>query len=282
MSLLTKNFKTKHNTAPFNQIKIEDYMPAFEQNIASAKAEIDAIVTNADQPTFANTIEALEFSGDALDRLSSIFFNLNSAETNDEMQKIAQRVSPLLTEFGNDITLNEALFKKIKVVYEQKNALSLSAEQTTLLDKKFKNFSRNGALLSEEKKIELREIDTELAKIKLSYGENILAETNNYQLHITDKTHLKGLPDGTIEAAQILAKTKNLTGYVFTLDHSSYLPFVTYAENRNLRKEISVAAGKKCFQNNEFDNQKITLQIAKLRFMRANLLGYKTHADFVL
>ena len=282
MSLLTKNFKTKHNTAPFNQIKIEDYMPAFEQNIASAKAEIDAIVNNADQPTFANTIEALEFSGDALDRLSSIFFNLNSAETNDEMQKIAQRVSPLLTEFGNDITLNEALFKKIKVVYEQKHALSLSAEQTTLLDKKFKNFSRNGALLSEEKKIELREIDTELAKIKLSYGENILAETNNYQLHITDKTHLKGLPDGTIEAAQILAKTKNLTGYVFTLDHSSYLPFVTYAENRNLRKEISVAAGKKCFQNNEFDNQKITLQIAKLRFMRANLLGYKTHADFVL
>ncbi len=282
MTIFTQTFQTKHNTAPFNSIKIEDYIPAFELNIASAKAEIDAIVLNEDEPTFANTIEALEFSGDSLDRLSSIFFNLNSAETSDEMQKIAQHVSPLLTELGNDITLNEDLFAKIKIVNEQKESLNLSAEQSTLLDKKFKSFSRNGALLSEEKKSQLREIDKELSKIKLTYGENILAETNNYQLHITNESDLKGLPEGTIEAAKSLAKSKDLQGYIFTLDHPSYLPFITYAENRSLRKEISIAAGKKGFQNNEFDNKEITLQIAKLRFKRANLLGYKTHADFVL
>ena len=282
MKILTKSFNTKHNTAPFSQIKMEDYKPAFIENIESAKAEIDAIINNSEIPTFENTIEALEFSGNALDRLSSIFFNLNSAETSEEMQKIAQEVTPLLTEFSNDITLNEELFKRIKSVYEQKDSLNLTIEQTTLLDKKFKSFSRNGALLSEEKKSILREIDTELAKLKLTYGENILVETNNYKLHITDKNDLKGLPEGTIEAAKSLAKSKELEGWIFTLDHPSYLPFVTYADNRELRKEIAIAAGKKAFQNNEFDNQKITLKIAKLRFERANLLGYRTHSDFVL
>jgi Zn-dependent oligopeptidase len=182
MKILTQKFQTKHNTAPFSQIKIEDYQPAFIENIASAREEIDAITNNPETATFENTIEALEFSGNALDRLSSVFFNLNSAETSDEMQKIAQEVTPLLTEFSNDITLNEDLFKRIKSVYEQKYSLNLSPEQTTLLDKKFKSFSRNGALLSEEKKSKLREIDTELAKLKLTYGENVLAETNSYQL----------------------------------------------------------------------------------------------------
>ena len=282
MKTLTSTFNTKHNTAPFSQIKIEDYKPAFIENIASAKTEIDTIINNPETPTFENTIEALDFSGNALDRLSSIFFNLNSAETSDEMQKIAQEVTPLLTEFSNDITLNEDLFKRIKSVYEQKDALNLSTEQATLLDKKFKSFSRNGALLSEEKKSKLREIDTELAKLKLTFSENVLAETNNYQLHITDQADLKGLPEGTIEAAKALAKSKELEGWIFTLDHPSYLPFVTYAENRELRIEISIAAGKKAFQNNQFDNQEITLKIAKLRFERANLLGYETHSHFVL
>lgn len=282
MKILTQKFDTKHDTAPFSQIKLEDYKPAFIQNIATAKAEINTIINNPENPTFENTIEALDFSGNALDRLSSIFFNLNSAETSDEMQKIAQEVTPLLTEFSNDITLNEDLFKKIKSVYEQKDNLNLSTEQATLLDKKFKSFSRNGALLSEEKKSNLREIDTELAKLKLTYSENVLAETNNYQLHITNESDLKGLPEGTIEAAKALAKAKNLEGYIFTLDMPSYLPFVTYAENRELRKAITIAAGKKAFQNNEFDNQEITLKIAKLRFERANLLGYKTHSHFVL
>jgi Zn-dependent oligopeptidase len=282
MSILTSTFNTKHNTAPFSQIKLADYKPAFIENIASAKAEIDAIINNPETPTFENTIEALDFSGNALDRLSSIFFNLNSAETCEEMQKIAQEVSPLLTEFSNDITLNEDLFKRIKTVYEQKDNLNLSPEQSTLLDKKFKSFSRNGALLSEDKKSKLREIDTELAKIKLTYGENVLAETNNYQLHITNESDLKGLPEGTIEAAKSLAKSKDLKGWIFTLDFPSYIPFVTYADNRELRKEMAIAAGKKAFQNNEFDNQEITLKIAKLRFERANLLGYATHSHFVL
>ena len=282
MKTLTKKFQTKHNTAPFSQIKIEDYKPAFIENIAMARAEIDAITNNPKNPTFQNTIEALDFSGDALDRLSSIFFNLNSAETSDEMQKIAQEVSPLLTEFSNDITLNEDLFKRIKTVYEQRDNLNLTAEQATLLDKKFKGFSRNGALLSEEKKSKLRKIDTELAKLKLTYGENVLAETNNYQLHITNESDLKGLPEGTVEAAKALAQTKEMEGWIFTLDFPSYLPFVTYADNRELRKEMAIAAGKKAFQNNEFDNREITLKIAKLRHERANLLGYQTHSHFVL
>ena len=282
MTTLTQNFKTKYDTAPFSEIKIEDYKPAFIENIQSARVEIDAITNNPETPTFENTIEALEFSGNALDRLSSIFFNLNSAETSDEMQKIAQEVTPLLTEFGNDITLNEDLFKRIKSVYEQKENLNLAPEQTTLLDKKFKSFSRNGALLSEEKKSKLREIDTELAKLKLTYGENILAETNNYQLHITNDSDLQGLPEGAVEAAKSLAISRNLEGYIFTLDMPSYLPFMTYLDNRELRKEMAIAAGKKAFQNNEFDNQVITLKIAKLRFERANLLGYTTHSDFVL
>ena len=282
MKILTETFNTKHNTAPFSQIKLEDYQSAFEKNIAKARAEVNTITNNPETPTFENTIEALDYSGEALDRLSSIFFNLNSAETCDEMQKIAQDVSPLLTAFSNDITLNKELFKRVKSVYEQKNNLKLTTEQATLLDKKFKSFSRNGALLSDDEKTRLREIDTKLAKLKLTYGENVLAETNNYQLHITNENDLKGLPEGTIEAAASLAKSKKLEGWIFTLDYPSYIPFVTYADNRELRKEIAIAAGKKAFQNNEFDNQEITLKIAKLRFERANLLGYKTHSDFVL
>ena len=282
MRILTQHFNTKYDTAPFSQIKLEDYKPAFIENIASAKAEIDAIISNVESPTFRNTIEALDFSGNALDRLSSIFFNLNSAETSDEMQKIAQEVTPLLTEFSNDITLNANLFLRVKSVFEQKESLTLTPEQGTLLDKKFKNFSRNGALLSDEKKIRLREIDTELAKIKLTYGENVLAETNNYELIITDEADLKGLPEGAIEAAKLLAQSKNKEGWVFTLDFPSYIPFVTYADNRELRKEIAIAAGKKAFKNNEYDNQENVMRIATLRYERANLLGYETHSHFVL
>ncbi|WP_298394222.1 M3 family metallopeptidase [Flavobacterium sp.] len=282
MKTLTSTFNTKHNTAPFSQIKLEDYKPAFIENIAQAKAEIDAIITNSEAPTFENTIVALDFAGEQLDRLSSIFFNLNSAETCDEMQKIAQEVSPLLTEFSNDIALNEDLFKRVKAVYDQKDSLNLTTEQATLLDKKFKGFSRNGALLNEEDKLKLREIDTELAKIKLTYGENVLAETNNYQLHITNEADLKGLPDGAKEMAASLAKSKELEGWVFTLDFPSYLPFVTYVENRELRKEIAIAAGKKSFQDNEFDNKENVKRIVELRHKRANLLGYKSHSDFVL
>jgi len=282
MNSINFPFETKNDTAPFSKISITDYQPAFGQYIENAKEEIKKIINNSEIPTFENTIEALEFSGEALDRISSVFFNLNAAETSDEMQKIAQEISPLLTEFSNDITLNEDLFKRIKSVYEQKSNLNLTAEQTTLLNNKFKGFSRNGALLTEDKKLKLREIDTELAKLKLTFSENVLAETNNYQLHITKVEDLKGLPEGAKEAAKSLAKSRNLEGWIFTLDHPSYLPFVTYVENRKLRKEIAIAVGKKAFKNNEFDNQVITLKIAKLRFERAQLLGYKTHSHFVL
>ncbi|AWK03099.1 peptidase M3 [Flavobacterium crocinum] len=282
MSVLTQYFNTKHNTAPFSQIKIEDYVPAFNEGIALAKAEIDAIVNNPDAPTFENTIVAMDFSGDILDRLSSIFFNLNSAETNDEMQKIAQEVSPLLSEFGNDIRLNADLFARVKTVYDQKESLNLNPEQTTLLDKKYKSFSRNGANLPEEKKNQLREIDKELSKLSLQFGENVLAETNNFELHLTDEKDLAGLPEGTIEAARLLAKNQEKDGWIFTLDYPSYVPFLTYADNRELRKKMAIAFGAKGFQKNEFNNEENVLKIAKLRHERANLLGYKTHAHFVL
>lgn len=282
MTLFLTPFTSKYTTAPFSKISLSDYQPAFEKTIEIARNEINAIAQNPEAPTFSNTIEALDFAGAALDRLSSIFFNLNSAETCDEMQKIAQEVSPILTEFSNDIALNEDLFKRIKTVYDLKDTLNLTIEQTTLLDKKFKGFSRNGALLNEEDKLKLREIDTELAKLKLTYGENVLAETNHYQLHITNEADLKGLPAGAKEMASSLAKSKGLEGWVFTLDFPSYLPFVTYVDNRELRKEIAIAAGKKGFQNNEFDNQENVKRIVALRHQRSNLLGYESHSHFVL
>jgi peptidyl-dipeptidase Dcp len=282
MSVLTHHFNTKYNTAPFSKIKNEDFLPAFQKGIELAKAEIDAIIRNPIKPTFENTIEALAFSGAILDRISSIFFNLNSAETSDEMQKIAQEVSPLLSEFGNDIRLNPDLFARVKAVYEQKEHLNLNAEQTTLLDKKYKSFSRNGANLPEDKKSQLREIDKELSKLSLQFGENVLAETHAFELHITDENDLAGLPEGTREAARSLAKSQEKEGWIFTLDHPSYIPFVTYADNRELRKKMAIAFGARAFQNNEFDNQEIVLKIAKLRFDRAQVLGYKTHSHFVL
>jgi Zn-dependent oligopeptidase len=282
MSVLTHHFNTKYNTAPFSKIKNEDFLPAFQKGIELAKAEIDAIIRNPIKPTFKNTIEALSFSGDVLDRISSIFFNLNSAETSDEMQKIAQEVSPLLSEFGNDIRLNPDLFARVKAVYEQREKLNLNPEQTTLLDKKYKSFSRNGANLPEDKKNQLREIDKELSKLSLQFGENVLAETHAFELHITDEKALSGLPEGTREAARSLAKRLEKEGWIFTLDHPSYIPFVTYADNRELRKKMAIAFGARAFQNNEFDNQEIVLKIVKLRFDRAQVLGYKTHSHFVL
>ncbi|PCJ94610.1 MAG: peptidase M3 [Flavobacteriaceae bacterium] len=270
------------NTAPFSNIKNEHFKPAFLQAIADARAEIDTITANTDAPTFENTVVALDYSGQQLDRISSVFFNLNSAETNDEIQKIAQEVSPLLSEFGNDITLNEALFLRIKTVYDGKDALDLNVEQQTLLDKKYKGFSRNGANLEDDKKERLREIDAESAKLKLTFGENILAETNAYQLHLTNEADLDGLPEGEKEAAAQLAKTKELTGWLVTLDYPSYIPFMKYASNRELRKELSLAFGSKGFKGDALDNQENVLKIAKLRHERANLLGYTTHAHFVL
>ena len=279
---LLQDFNTNYQTAPFSKINIKHFKPAFEKAIALAKTEIDFIVNNKAKPTFQNTLEELEFTGSKLDRISSIFFNLNSAETNDEIQKIAQEVSPMLSGFANDITLNEKLFLKIKSVYNQKDNLDLNNEQQMLLDKKYKAFVRNGANLNESDKIKLREIDKNLSKLSLQFGENVLAETNGFELVITDKKKLTGLPQGTIEAAKMLAKEKQVEGWVFTLDYPSYIPFMTYANDRDLREKISHAFGSRAFQNNENDNQKIVLQIVNLRHERANLLGYNSHAHYVL
>ena len=282
MTIFGKPFTTKHGTVPFSQIQITDYKPAFDQAIAQSKADVDAITNNTEAPSFANTIEALAFSGMELDALASIFFNLNSAETSDEMQKIAQEVAPLLAELGNDILLNEKLFLRVKTVYDQRDQLDLTVEQQTLLTKNYKNFVRNGALLSAAQKDSVRAIDAELATTSLKFGENVLAETHNYQLHITREADLDGLPEGAIEEAQALAQQEGKEGWIFTLDYPSYIPFMTYATNRALRRELAIAAGTKAFKANEYNNEENVLALAKLRHKRANILGYATHADFVL
>ena len=266
------------NTAPFSKISNDNYKPAIQKGIEIAKLEIDAITDNSNEPTFENTTVALDFSGEKLNRITSIFFNLNSAETNDEIQKIAQEVSPLLSEFGNDITLNTALFARVKAVFNVKETLDLSPEQTMLLDKQYKSFARNGANLNKEDKSKLREIDAKLSTLSLKFGENVLAETNAFELHITNENDLAGLPESEKEAA----KSNDKEGWVFTLDYPSYIPFLTYIDNRELRKKMAIAAGKKGFQDNSFNNEGVVLEIVNLRHQRANLLSYKTHAHFVL
>ena len=270
------------NTAPFSKIEEKHYKPAIKKAINIAKAEIDEIVNNTDKPTFKNTTVALDFAGEKLNRITNIFFNLNSAETNDQIQKIAQEVSPWLSDFKNDITLNEGLFKKVKTVFDNLKNLDLNAEQTMLLEKQYKGFARNGANLKDADKNTLREIDSKLSKLSLQFGENVLAETNAFELHLTNENDVSGLPESAKEAAKQLASEKGKEGWIFTLDYPSYIPFMTYADNRELRKKIAIAAGKKAFQNNKNNNEKIVLKIVKLRHKRANLLGYKTHAHFVL
>lgn len=272
----------KFNTAPFSKIKNEYFYPAIKKLIEVTNAEIECITNNKEAPTFKNTVEALDYTGLQLDRVTSIFFNLNSAETNDEIQKIAQEVSPLLSNFKNDLLLNEDLFKRVKQVYEQKDSLQLSTEQQTLLDKQYKGFSRNGANLTDENKVTLRKIDASLAKLKLKFGENILAETNAYELHITDEKDLSGLPEGLRELAAQTAREKEREGWIFTLDHPSYIPFMTYSDSRKLRKKMLLAFGSRGFQKNKYNNQKNILEITSLRHQRAQLLGYETHAHFVL
>lgn len=282
MNILTKEFETNYNTAPFSKIKNEDYVPAIQEAIAETKREIEAIVDNPEPASFTNTIEALSFSGMQLDRISNIFFNLHSAETNDEIEKMAVQIAPMLAELSSDITLNYELFLRIKEVYDQKESLNLTPEQDMLLTKNYKDFVRNGALLTEDKKKQLREIDQEMSVLKLNFAEHVLAETNAYKLHVVKKEDLDGLPENVVEAAHELAKEEGKEGWIFTLDYPSYIPFMTYASNRELRKELAIAAGKKAFQKNENNNEKIILKLAKLRYDRAKLLGYDSHAHFKL
>ena len=279
---LVQDFLTPYESAPFEKIRNEHFLPAFEWGIAQAKKEIDDITSNPETPSFANTMEKLEFSGEKLNRISSIFFNLNSAETNDEIQKIAQEVSPLLSELANDIRLNEALFQRLESLYLKREQLGLDKEQHMLLEKNYKAFVRNGAKLGQEEKSQLREIDKELSTLSLKFGENVLAETNKFQLHIENETDLKGLPEGAVEAARHTAKEKELEGWVFTLDYPSYIPFMTYADSRELRERLFKAFGARGNQDNDNDNKQFVRRIAELRHQRANLLGYDTHADFVL
>ncbi len=272
------------NSPPsFQKIKTEHFKPAIVSLIAEAKNEINLIVDNQESPSFANTIEALEKSGKGLDRASAIFFNLNSAETNDEIQALAREISPLLTEFSNDILLNDALFEKVKMVFEETDQSKLNPEQKTLLEKTFKGFKRNGALLNDQQKKELRAIDVELAQKSLQFGENVLAETNKYELIIEKEEDLDGLPDFAKDQAAETAKEKGYDGkWVITLDYPSYVPFMTYAENRELRKELAIAFGSRAFKNDELDNQQNVKDIVNLRHRRAQLLGYDTHAHFIL
>lgn len=281
-TILNSRFETPFDTAPFSQIKDEDFLPAFKEEIEKAKKEIDQITGSHETPDFKNTIEALEFAGEQLDRINSIFFNLNSAETNPEIQKIAQQISPMISEYNNDINLNELLFERIKSVYKNKASLHLSKEQETLLDKRYKQFVRNGANLPADKKERLREIDKELSSLKLKFGENVLAETNNFELHITREESLKGLPDDVVKNAAAMAGEKGKSGYIFTLDFPVYVPFMKYTENRELREKLYKAYMSKGFHDNELNNTGNILKITQLRFERAQLLGYKTHAHYVL
>ena len=282
MSILNTPFNTPYNSTPFSKIKTADFLPAFKLAIQNSKKNIEDITSNTEVPNFKNTVEALEFSSLILERISNIFFNLNAAETNQAIQKIAQQVSPLLTAFSNDISLNKALFKRIKYVYKQKEKINLTVEQNTLLEKKYKSFVRNGANLKSSDQSKLREIDKELSSLRLTFGEHLLSETNRFRLEIENRSDLEGLPENCIETAKILAKKEGKKGWLFTLDYPSYVPFMTYAKNRALRKKMALAFGKKGFQNDAFDNQLLLLKIVKLRHQRARLLGYKTHADYVL
>ena len=282
MNILTQKFNTKYETAPFQEIKEENYLPAFQELIAQSEKEIDAIANNPAEATFENTIEALAYSGEQLDRVSSIFFNLNSAETNDEIQKIAQEVSPILTEFSSKISQNEKLFQRIKKVFDEKENLNLNEEQKTLLSETYKGFVRNGALLNEEDKKKLEKIDIDLSVKSLNFGQNVLAATNAYFKHITNKEDLAGIPEPILAQYAEEAKERGLEGYAITLQYPSYIPAMTYADNRNLRQELALANGKKAFDGGEFDNQNLIKEIINLRQQKAELLGYKNFAEYVL
>jgi len=275
-------FDRPHEAAPFDRIEPKHFIPALKASIQTALKEIDVLVEQKEHPTFENTIECLDNSGVLVSRISSILFNLNSAETSPALQQVAQEAAPLLTQFQNDIRLNEALFKRIKTVYETADRSLLSPEQNTLLEKEYKGFVRNGALLSDSKKEVLRELDTNLAQLSLRFGENVLADTQAYSLHLTKEEDLKGLPENVIEMAAATAEQKKQKGWVFTLDYPSYMPFMTYAENRALRKKMALAFGQRGFQDNAQNNLENIKKIIRLRKKRAALLGYASHAAFVL
>ena len=279
---LLEKFTTPFEATPFDKIKTEHYLPAFTYGMEEGRREINAIANNADQPTFDNTIAALEYSGASLARTEGVFFNLNEAETNPEMQRIAHEITPLLTEYSNDITLNEKLFARVKAVYDGADRSLLSPEQAMLLEKTYKWFTRSGAGLSEEGKAKYRDLSSKLATLKLNFKQHVLNETNAYVLAITDSSDLSGLPPSAVEQARQTAQSKGMDGWAFTLHQPSYAPFMKYAENRNLRKAIYTAQSVKANQGNENDNNETIRKIVNIRLQMAQLLGYKTYAGYAL
>lgn len=280
-NILLSEFETPHNSVPFDKIKFEDYKPAFDTAIIETRKEIDAIINNTEPADFKNTIEAFDYSGKKLELISSIFFNLNEANTNDSMQRFAQEISPVLTELSNDIYLNQELFNRVKAVYDKKDQ-NLTKEQQMLLDKFYKAFIRNGVNLNSEDKEKFRKITSELSTLTLKFQENVLAETNAFELHLTDSADLSGLPDFVIEAAAEEAKSRDKEGWVFTLHYPSYVPFMQYADKRELREKMFKAYNSKAFHGNDKDNREIVKKIADLRLQMAILLGYENYAQFVL
>ena len=276
------HYTTPHQTIPFNEIRLEDYEPAIKQGIEEEDRQIKEIVENPEKPTFENTILALANSGQLLDRVTTVLFNLMSAETCDELDAIGERIMPELSEHSNNISLNENLFSRIKQVYEQKDTLSLTAEEARLLKKTYDGFIRNGANLNDEEKIKYHKISTELSTLTLRFSQNHLKETNNYKLHLTTQEQLKGLPESLIESAALTAQEKGKEGWVITLQAPSYVPFMKYSECRDLRKELYMAYNTQCTHHNEQNNLEIVKQLVNLRMELAQLLGYTDYADYVL
>ena len=265
----------------FDKIQSAHYLPAFEEAIAQAKKEVDAIVANPDEPTFENTIEALEFSGEALERISGIFYNIMEADTNDELEAIAEKVSPMMTDFSLYVNLNEKLFEKVKSVYDKRESLGLATDQQRLLKKTYEGFVRGGANLSDEAKKTYGEYSNQLSLLQLKYGKNALAATNAYQMLLTKKDDLAGLPDFVIEQGAAAAAEKGLNGWLFDLTAPSYGPFLKYSSRRDLREKLYRAYNTRAV-GGEFDNTGIIRDIAGLRIKTANLLGYKTYAEYAI
>lgn len=279
---LLQEWSTPFGTPPFHLIETAHYNPAVEEAIRIAEEEIKLITENKDQPDFFNTIEALDNAGEILGRITSVLFNLNSAETNKDLQGVAQEVSPVLTRFSNDITLNESLFARIKSVFDSLETSGLTTEQKILAERKFRNFTLGGASLKAEERKRFREISEELATLTLKFEENILEETNSFELHITDIKDLAGLPDSLIEMASMEAERRKKSGWVFTLHFPSYMPFMQYSENRDLRKKMLIAYSSRAYKGNEFDNSHNALKIANLRLEIALMLGFRTYAEMIL
>ena len=278
-------FYTTYTYIPFDQIKEADYEPAMLKGIEEEDQEIDRIVNNPDAPTFENTIEAMERSGQLSEKVTTVFFNLLSAETTDFLDELAQKMSPILSEHSNNIMLNEGLFKRVKMVYDDHASdqfARLNPEQKMLLTNTYEGFMRHGALLSDEQKEQLRRISAELGVLSLQFSQNKLKDTNDFVLHLTDDTDLEGLPDSAIDLARQTAKEQNMEGYVFTLQAPSYTPFLTYSARRELREKMYKAYNTLCTHANENNNVAIVGKIVNLHREMAQLLGYDTYADYAL